>query len=1175
MIKILKNSQSHLFICLIILCLSNSATVLAWWDSDWNHRVNITIDNTSSSNVTNYEVKLTIDTSNAPSFDWSNNGDDMRFIDNDDMTELSFFIESFDAIAETATVWVSVPSITAMSSSDLYLYYDNGMVSNASDASTTFSQTGLKYHTRNSTFDPDSLASAQANFDGIADGITGFGCSNVSAFTSLENSELYGSNNAMALTSEVFFEMPSSGTLQLRLGGDFGDGGGLYVDNTVIEELWGPVGTGDDMWWANSWTSFTSSQEILYGSITLTAGYHVLRHIGFEQCCDGDSTLEYRIGTSGPWLAFNTSNLSLVSPQCPVPTAASFAAEETFDAIISYVNSTFDGRSLVIKWESSSESFNIGYNIWLQDISGKWYKSNTALIPSQKINSLTPLQYTHRINNSASVHFFQISSVDINGQEDFYRSYEVKKSYGRQVAAQTINWPMINQKYSETQANRLQQKSSALNNVDHRNLIVNIKTSKTGITRVYFDQLISAGLDLTQFDHADLAVSQKGQAVARNIYIGNSHTDSYLEFFAKPLNDHDALYMTQAIYQISNQPLLVKKSKQASPHRPLTVSQSFKSTKTRDNNHVYNFASSSSDPWFEKLLFNVGNGDTYRLEFQKPTDEVYNDVINLKLKMMGLTDYPGDAIQAPDHHLRVVLNGEQIIFDGFEDGVVDWRINMPLRSHQLNQGLNTLDLILVNDTGYIADLVYFDTFEITHNKILSKSTQPLLFSTDQNNTEFQLSGFTNADIIAYAQNDTGDLFQLNIAALPSNTDQIFQDQFESLNIHYHYIDAIKSAGNHHYWFSDQQAALNPDDIYLSNRVDINFDDSDYLIIADDHFINQDLEHFKNVKQQQGFKTTIISWQDIVEQHGYGYPTAETLSGFLKSAHQNYRFTHVLLVGAQTYDYNNNLAINTVNFIPTHYRKTNVNFHFTPTDFPFTDINHDGHPNFALGRWPVRSTQELQTIINKTLTWQQQHPSNNIRSLLIAEQQDLNAINFAEQADMVAETLQLDFNLTKKVYLDEYLSFFPNDPITQAKNDLINHVNAGLDLVIYDGHGSPTTWAYQNLFNTQDVTQFNNIQQPFLLSPLSCYTTYYENPTTNTLAHQMLFSGENAAVAIQGAMVLSQYSSNQNMTTAVLKDMIEQQSTLGEAIMRAKIDLFDANDDNIINWSLLGDPSIQL
>ncbi len=1159
---------------IVLILLFYCLTAHAWWDSDWNHRVNITVDNTSATAVTSYEVKLTIDASNAPNFDWSNNGNDIRFIDSDDMTMLAHFIESYDGIAEIATVWVNVPNIAAMDSANLFFYYDNSTATNTTDASATFSQSGLKYHTRNSTLDPDSLATAQSTFDGIADGTTGFGCSNVTAFTSLENSELYGSNNAMALTSEVFFNMPSGGTLQLRLGGDFGDGGGLYVDNTVIEELWGPVGTGDDMWWANTWASFTTSQEILYGSIVLSAGYHVLRHIGFEQCCDGDATLEYRIGTTGSWLAFNTSNLSLVSPQCPVSTAASFAAEETFDAIIGYVSSQFHDQHVLIEWQSNSESFNVGFNIWIQDHTGKWLKSNAELIPSEKINSLTPLQYHYRVDNM-SIEHFQISSINIHGKEEFYRTYEVKKSYGRKTTTQSIDWSIVNQQNNTKIKQRNLLKNSQLTQIDQQDLVANIKTSKTGITRVYFDQLMAAGLDITQFDDNNLAVSFKGRAIARNVHIDHNSENSYVEFFAQTLNNIDALYLSQAIYQISNQPDLVKHSKNNRIHRPLTLTQSYNTTDTRDNNVVYNFASSSSDPWFEKLLANFGNGATHRIELTKPIDLALNDNINITLKMMGLTDYPGNAAINPDHHLKVILNNNTVIFDGFEDGIVDWHISIPLTSQQLEDGVNTLDLTLVSDTGFSADMVYFDKLEIDYTKPLAKNNQPLLFSTDQKNTEFELSGFIDKNFIAYAHSASGDLFELYIDDEPSNIDRIFMDQFEIQLTQHHYVDAINATGSHQYWFSDADTALAVDEIHITSKEKITLDNSHYLIISDTNFINHDLERFKNAKQQQGLKTSIISWQDIIEKNGNGYATPETLTRFLSSTYQHFRFTHVLLVGAQTYDYNNYLGLNTVNFIPTHYMKTNGNFHYTPTDFPYTDINKDGYPNFALGRWPVRTTQELNTIVNKTLTWQQQHPSNTINSLLIAEQQDQNLINFAEQADSVANTLQLDADLTQKVYVDDYLASSSDDPIAEAKNDLINHINGGVDLVIFDGHGSPTTWAYQNLFNTQDVVQLTNINHPFLLSPLSCYTTYYENPSTNTLAHQMLFSGQNAAVAIHGAMVLSQYLSNQNMATTTLKDMIERQSTLGEAIMRAKIDLYHAIDDNILNWSLLGDPAITL
>ena len=86
--------------------------------------------------------------------------------------------------------------------------------------------------------------------------------------------------------------------------------------------------------------------------------------------------------------------------------------------------------------------------------------------------------------------------------------------------------------------------------------------------------------------------------------------------------------------------------------------------------------------------------------------------------------------------------------------------------------------------------------------------------------------------------------------------------------------------------------------------------------------------------------------------------------------------------------------------------------------------------------------------------------------------------------------------------------------------------------------------------------------------MSCYVTYYESTHVNTLAHQLLFSGN--AVNITGAMLLSYQGQNIQMGTSILDNTMNNGNTLGEAINQAK----QAQDNSQlnINWGLLGDPT---
>lgn len=284
----------------------------AWWNTDWNRNVSAQITNSSGSNLNNYPVRIDLNTSNMPGLDWNNNGNDLRVLDSDESTQLDFYIDSFNPTSQTAILWINLPTLNNGEVRTVYIYYHNTAATNASDAVATFSETGVKYHTRQTTFDPATRAQAEADFNSLDDSVAGYGCTILTDITNVDNSDTFsGPNNDIIYFTETFFEVTAanSGSWEFRIGPDFGLGGDLYVDSQSVDVEWN-----DDLWWA---FNFGNVNEILSGSINLTAGYHSFRTIGSEACCDGPASIEFR-PPGGAFQPLSTTNINLVTRQCPV-----------------------------------------------------------------------------------------------------------------------------------------------------------------------------------------------------------------------------------------------------------------------------------------------------------------------------------------------------------------------------------------------------------------------------------------------------------------------------------------------------------------------------------------------------------------------------------------------------------------------------------------------------------------------------------------------------------------------------------------------------------------------------------------------------------------------------------------------------------------------------------------
>jgi hypothetical protein len=142
-INIEGNNMSYklrkIVLVLFILILPGVIQAQSWYDPGWDYRTPVTIDNSGNSDPLNdYQVKVELSSAN---FDFSlaqSNGEDIRFTDSDGTSLISHWIENWDAVGENAVIWVKVPSVSALSTIDIYMYYNNSSVSDASDGAETF-----------------------------------------------------------------------------------------------------------------------------------------------------------------------------------------------------------------------------------------------------------------------------------------------------------------------------------------------------------------------------------------------------------------------------------------------------------------------------------------------------------------------------------------------------------------------------------------------------------------------------------------------------------------------------------------------------------------------------------------------------------------------------------------------------------------------------------------------------------------------------------------------------------------------------------------------------------------------------------------------------------------------------------------------------------------------------
>jgi hypothetical protein len=104
------------------------------WLDGWEYRRALTIYNGCGDDIVNYQVKVTL---NIPEqLGGSEDGSDIRFTDSDGVTEIPFWVETWEY--PTAEIWVRVPDIPGIGETTVYVYYVNAEATSASDGEATF-----------------------------------------------------------------------------------------------------------------------------------------------------------------------------------------------------------------------------------------------------------------------------------------------------------------------------------------------------------------------------------------------------------------------------------------------------------------------------------------------------------------------------------------------------------------------------------------------------------------------------------------------------------------------------------------------------------------------------------------------------------------------------------------------------------------------------------------------------------------------------------------------------------------------------------------------------------------------------------------------------------------------------------------------------------------------------
>jgi hypothetical protein len=111
---------------------------MAWYNLNWEYRREVEVDNTAGAAQTLFPVEVSLTAANFTFAHAQTDGQDIRFTAADETTIIPHWIEAYDDGAETATIWVQVPTVGAGATVSVWLYYGNPAASDTSNGDDVF-----------------------------------------------------------------------------------------------------------------------------------------------------------------------------------------------------------------------------------------------------------------------------------------------------------------------------------------------------------------------------------------------------------------------------------------------------------------------------------------------------------------------------------------------------------------------------------------------------------------------------------------------------------------------------------------------------------------------------------------------------------------------------------------------------------------------------------------------------------------------------------------------------------------------------------------------------------------------------------------------------------------------------------------------------------------------------
>lgn len=369
--------------------------------------------------------------------------------------------------------------------------------------------------------------------------------------------------------------------------------------------------------------------------------------------------------------------------------------------------------------------------------------------------------------------------------------------------------------------------------------------------------------------------------------------------------------------------------------------------------------------------------------------------------------------------------------------------------------------------------------------------------------------------------------------------------------------------------------------------------ADMLIVAAKEFVGE-MEAYRDALQRSGIRARLVNAQVLYDRFGDGRMSPHAIREGIRYAFWQWEapaISSVLLVGDASWDTWKRYDSPAQNLLPSYRGKPlfAVEKWFAEVDGPGDMI-----PDLMIGRWAVRTVEELQSVAERSLRFRTQPPDREAGNrVFVLTDHGFN--RYTEELDphWIPNSFQkirrhiADYPLIDNIYLPSRLrGQLRAKTSLEATADTVDILNRGAMLWTFYGHGAPNVIGNERIFfgggsRFTDVKKLENADRPFFVWSFSCETCSFDYPKDKwfvSIGEDLLTHPGSGCVALFGATGRGYPHDHiwlsRGMMDAAFRvglPMLGQHIVAGDLVGLAQQVPFEPKDQ----FTLLGDPTLSL